>query len=207
MGWLVKWTDSSWSAIGNSYIFELFFPLLLRRETLSRKINSCWEVFCVKQCLLLRGESGFHYSRAVSEQPAAPNPEVRMDGIGLWVGCNRVISFTALWQCLCSLQNVTIRLSLLGPWIHGKHIQFSAVRNMCLSEANVWLVFKQAGKQSAVCLYGCEVGGGRPSGGMCFSTLSLSLLQRWQNRSDGGGERVRAPSLPSAVFALSSIIQ
>ncbi len=63
----------------------------------------------------------------------------------------------------------------------GHQTSFSAVGNMCCGPLACQRQMRdcfRTGREAAsrVCLCGAEVGGGRPSGGMCFSTLSPSLL-------------------------------
>lgn len=74
-GWMNGWEDGwidyldGWIVPFNSEEISTdlnLFLLQLQCETLLKKINTWRKVFCVKQCLLLRGESGFHYGHAMS---------------------------------------------------------------------------------------------------------------------------------------------
>lgn len=158
-------------------ILIIFFPSYFGPL---RKISSWWEVFCVKQCLLLKGESGFHYSygwlACSTERHSSPRQVHRA---GLWVGYSRVISFSVL----------TSERHTFAPFAgtrvftvsKGHQTSLSAVGNMCCGPPACQRQMHdrfQTGREAAsrVCLCGAEVGGGRPSGGMCFSTLSPSLF-------------------------------
>lgn len=200
MGWLVKWTDSSWSAIRNSYIFELFFPLLFRRETLSRKINSCWEVFCVKQCLLLSLVS-------ITAVPYLNSQQQRMQKskrMGSDFGWAEELSLLRLCgNILSSIQNITFQLSLLGPWIHGNHRH---MEHACQKQTCDLFLNRQGSSQP--CVYMAKRWEGVVPQEECVSAPCLSLCYSAERTGVTGVEkRVCAPSLPSAVFALSSIIQ
>lgn len=140
-----------------------------------RKISSWWEVFCVKQCLLLRGESGFHYSYVWLAWSTKKHSSPRA-GLG-W-------AIVELSLCVLTSERHTFAHSLRPRGFTvktGHQTSLSAVGNMCCGPPACQRQMRdcfRTGREAAsrVCLCGAEVGGGRPSGGMCFSTLSPSLF-------------------------------